>query len=468
MKKKKQFLFLLYALSNASVSDLFRWFVCFFDKEEKLTQSDIEDLLVQWGLGNILYYRSSSGYEERRFIPSYFLNILRKRYKEKIPLEEKQVESFFKNLLISNIKLLERCSKETIPVLENRMGRITQISPLIVESSKSYFGISPFALEKIKELIKAKKQDLTKKWKEKFSDILNFFTEENYPFVDLRSIFDIEGAYCWEVKYVETPEKTPISVSILLSPYIFPLDRYSDILGEMRRMSSSPLNLIFLLKETLPAITNALSHIASQKYLIFLFEEKSQKFYVIERGTLLEETSFAVDSFLSKFLPFLEKQIQIGRTFPDYLENYMENLKLFNKFPRLVSARNHLLKVEPKLRESIRSKLRENLGTLWKDKIMEMNPSLVKKCENVIKKRLDKEKAKDFLDGATLGELIGIAENFPNIFDVNKDIIKGFLNILNQHRKVLEHPFEEPKEDLDEKTFKSLTAALEYIESVIC
>jgi len=42
------------------------------------------------------------------------------------------------------------------------------------------------------------------------------------------------------------------------------------------------------------------------------------------------------------------------------------------------------------------------------------------------------------------------------------------LNILNQHRKILEHPLEEPKDDLDEKTFKSFNAALDYVENVIC
>jgi hypothetical protein len=224
------------------------------------------------------------------------------------------------------------------------------------------------------------------------------------------------------------------------------------------------------LKETLPTVIEATTRVISQKYLIFLYEERSEKFYVIEKlmTTLSDDVSFTIDSFLSNFLPFLERTIEIGKTFPGNLKEYMENLKYFSKFPRFISIRNRILKVEPKLRESIRKKLYEKVGAQWKDKILERNPNLVRKCENILKKRIDKEKAKDFLDGMSLGELISILEIFPKIFDLEENIVKGFLNILIQHRNLLEHPLEEPKEDIDEKTFKSLTATLDYIENVIC
>ena len=112
--------------------------------------------------------------------------------------------------------------------------------------------------------------------------------------------------------------------------------------------------------------------------------------------------------------------------------------------------------------------MNERLGNSWKEKVYEKAPSIVKKCENTIRKRPDKEKAKDFLDGATLGELTNIIEIFSDIFDFNINLIKGFLNILNQHRKILIHPLkEEPEKDLDEKTYKKISAALDYIESII-
>jgi len=468
-KEKKRFLFLLYALNyTTSALELHRWFSSFFDKEEILPQQNTENSLIRWGLGNFLHYRTSSGYVERQFIVSYWLNNLRKRFKEKIPIQEKQIEKFFKGLLLDNIKLLEKCSKQTPSVVYNTLGRITQTAPLIVESSKSYFGISPFALDKIKELIKAEKENLTETWKEKFSEVLNSFVKQNYPYAELKSILDVEGAHCWEIRYVETPEKTPISITVVLSPYLFPVTQYSTILDEVKRTSSSPLNMIFLIKETLPTVADVFKYV-SKRNLVFLFDEDSQSFYLMERSAKLpEDVSLSVDVFLSNFLPFLEKEIQIGKTLPAYLKDYMENLRYLNKYPRLVSTRNSMLKVEPKLRESIREKLSKKYGDQWKEKVTETFSESIRKWESKIQKRLDREKARDFLDGTTLGELVNVAEAFHEIFVLDKNLVKGFLNILNQHRKVLEHPFTEPVEDLDEKTFKSIMFALDYIETVIC
>lgn len=468
-KEKKRFLFLLYALLHTkSVIDLHRWFSSFFDKEEILPQQNTEDSLVRWGLGNFLHYRTTGGYVERQFKVSYLLDNLRKRFKEMIPIQERQIEDFFKGLLLDNIKLLEKCGKQTPPVFYNTLGRITQTAPLIVESSKSYFGISPFVLDKIKELIKAEKENLTEKWRKKFSEVLNSFVKQNYPYAELKSILDVEGAHCWEIRYVETPEKTPISITVVLSPYLFPVTQYSTILDEVRRTSSSPLNMIFLIKETLPTVADVFRYV-SKRNLVFLFDEGSQSFYLMERSEKLpEEVSLSIDAFLSNFLPFLEKEIQIGKTLPTYLKDYMENLKYFNKYPRLVSIRNSMLKIEPKLRESIREKLSKKHGDQWKEKVTEKFSGSIRKWENKIQQRLDREKARDFLDGTTLGELVNVAEAFHDAFGLDKNLVKGFLNILNQHRKVLEHPFTEPVEDLDEKTFKSIMFALEYIETVVC
>ena len=466
---KKRFLFLLYALLyTKSVIDLHRWFSSFFDKEEILPQLNTEDSLVRWGLGNFLHYRTTSGYVERQFVVSHLLDNLRKRFKEKIPIEEKQIEDFFKGLLLDNIKLLEKCSKQTPPVFYNTLGRITQTAPLIVESSKSYFGISPFALDNIKELIKAEKENLTEKWKEKFYKVLNSFVKQNYPYAELKSILDVEGAYCWEIRYVETPEKAPISTTVVLSPYLFPVTPYSTILDEVRRTSSSPLNMIFLIKETLPTIADVLRYV-SKRNLVFLFDEGSQSFYLMERSAKLsEDVSLSVDAFLSNFLPFLEKEIQIGKTLPAYLKDSMENLKYFNKYPRLVSIHNNMLRVEPKLRESVREKLRKKYGDRWKEKVAGRFSNLIKKWGNRIQKRPDREKAKDFLDGTTLGELVNVAEAFHDVFDLDKNLVTGFLSILNRYRKILEHPFVEPAEDLHEKTFKNIKTTLEYVENVIC
>lgn len=469
-KEKQQFLFLMYALHYTnSIEDLRKWFTCFFDKEEKLTQYEIKDRLVRLGLGNILYYRSAKGHVSCEFVPFHLLDVLRKRFEERIPVKEKKVERFFETLTLETIKLLEKCLKEPIPVLENKMERITQNAPLIVENSKSYFGISPFALDKIEEMIKAKKVELTKEWRERFNEILTTFIGETYPLAELKSIFDIEGAYCWEIRYAEAPEGPLITVTLLLAPYLFSLDRYSTILDEMKRMASSPLTLIFLIKETLPNIMEAFRYTYSQRNFIFFFEEKVKKFYVIERsGDLPKDVLLVTESFLSKFLPFLEKRIQISMTLSTYLKDYFENIRYFNQFPRLVLIRNKILNLEPKLRESIREKLRNKFGDQWKEKVSEKFPEQVKKWKNVIESRSDKNKAKDFLDGTTLGELVSITSSFPDIFELEENIVKGFLNLFNKHRKVLEHPFTQLKEDLEETTYKELNIVLEYIENVVC
>jgi len=183
---------------------------------------------------------------------------------------------------------LERCAKEAVPVIERRLGNVTQTAPLIVEASKSYFAISPFALNKFKELIKVKKAELTRSWKEKFDNILNSFVIEAHPYAELKFMFEIEGAYCWEIRYTDAPEREPISVGILLSPYIFTISGYSTILDEMKRVVSSQLNLVFLIKETLPTVTECFKYV-SQRNIIFLLDEKGEKFYLIEKSVKLSE-----------------------------------------------------------------------------------------------------------------------------------------------------------------------------------
>ena len=49
-------------------------------------------------------------------------------------------------------------------------------------------------------------------------------------------------------------------------------------------------------------------------------------------------------------------------------------------------------------------------------------------------------------------------------WDISIDI---FLEIINQYMKMLEHPLEEPKNDLDSRMYEKLKAALEYIEKFI-
>lgn len=468
--EKRKFLFLLYTLKyTSSVMEIHKWFLCFFDKEETSSKNDIRDILVEFGLGNTLYYKpAKGGYEEDKFVPFCFRENLYKKFEKEVPIKDKQIEEFFDELSLDNVKLLDKCLMGTVPLLESRIGKITQASPLMFETSKSYSAVSPFALNTCRELTKAKKLELTKEWKEKFDKILNSFVKKVYPYAELKVIFEIDGAYCWEFRYTDTIENESVSISILLSPYLFTTSRYSAVLDEMRR-TNSQLNLIFLIRETFPTVTESFRY-ARQKNLVFLLDEKGEKFYAMERSEKLpEDKGLAIDSFLSRFLPVLKNELQISKTWPSHLKEYIENLEYLNQFPRLIKIKNRTCDIQPKLRKTIRERFEKNVGTLWKEKVREKMSKDVKKFEGVIESRLDKEDVKDFLDGATLGELVGIMRTFSHVLNVEKDEM-AHLNVITQHRKILEHPLKEIKDqkDLDEKLYKKLKITLDYIEEVIC
>ena len=467
-EERNRFLFLLYVLSKTSnLSDIRRWHACFFDKEERITDDEMRHMLVRLGLGNILYYRSSSGYAQDRFVPSFFLTNLRERFRDKVPVGEKQVEEFFSKLSLSDIRLLELCSKGSVPVLENRVGRITQTFPLVVEASRSYFAISPFAIGKLKELIEARKLGLTREWKKTFDEVLSSFVKESYPCAELKVVFEEKGAYCWEIRYVESPERGPISIGVLLAPYIFKITPYSTILDEARRQLSSRLNLIFLIKETLPTVADSLRYV-NEKNLIFLLNEREEKFYVVERsGKLHENEELLVNEFLSRFLPLIERKVRISRTWPPHLKDYLENLKYLNKFPRLVNLRISIPSIELELRRSLREKLERTFGEKWIEEVRGRLPGDVEKLERIARKRPDKEEIRDFLDGATLGELIKILRTFAKELNMDRSGVEH-LNLITQHRKIFEHPIKDRESDIDEETYRKLKIALKYVKEVIC
>jgi hypothetical protein len=188
----------------------------------------------------------------------------------------------------------------------------------------------------------------------------------------------------------------------------------------------------------------------------------------MERSAKLpDHKMFLIDSFLSRFLPSLEKELRIIRTWPKDLGEYMENLRYFNQFQKLTILRNRILRIEPKLRNTIRAKLQSKFGEQWQEKVREKLQEKVKKLEQVIKERPDKEEIKDFLDGATLGELTEIMRTFPDALDIDKNST-NFLNMITQNRKALEHPLKNLESDIDEKSYKTVKIALDYIEEVIC
>lgn len=90
----------------------------------------------------------------------------------------------------------------------------------------------------------------------------------------------------------------------------------------------------------------------------------------------------------------------------------------------------------------------------------------IEKFEKVIESRLDKSKTRDFLDGATLGELIDISNQFAPLMKEDK-LGKEMFNLLLQHRKILEHPIEKLENDVDEETYNKVSLSIEYLEKIL-
>nr|MDO8062342.1 hypothetical protein [Candidatus Freyrarchaeum guaymaensis] len=290
---------------------------------------------------------------------------------------------------------------------------------------------------------------------------------ESYPCAELKVVFEEEGAYCWEIRYVESPEREPISIGVLLAPYIFKITQYSTILDEARRHLSSRLNLIFFIKETLPAVVDSLRYV-NEKNLIFLLNEREEKFYVAERsGRLHENEELLVNEFLSRFLPLIERKVGISGTWPPSLKDYLENLKYLNKFPRLVDLRISVPNIELELRRSLREKLERTFGEKWIEEVKGRLPRDVEKLERTARKRLDKGEIRDFLDGGALGELIKILRTFAEELNIDRSGLEH-LNLITQHRKLFEHPVKDRESDIDEETYRKLKIALKYVKEVIC
>ena len=122
-----------------------------------------------------------------------------------------------------------------------------------------------------------------------------------------------------------------------------------------------------------------------------------------------------------------------------------------------MALRNKIPEIERKFRDVLRKNLEENLGKEWKEILRQRKTNKVKQFEKVIDGRLDKSKAKDFLD-ATLGDLIDISNEFTQLMKEDK-LGKEMFNVLLQHRKILEHPIEKLENYIDEK----LLIKLDYV-----
>lgn len=315
-RDKEKFLFILYSLlrllplilvfTEDTIKYLHKWFMCFFDKEEKSDVRDFKDLMIKFGIGNDLFYRSARGNWRGEFILFTFIHELGERYIKEIPVNENQIKEFFDNLEIDDIKLLEKLLKAHEYVFsKSEYGELHHTAPLIFESSRNYSAISPFAIDKLDKLIKDKKIEIIKSWEEKLNEVLNSFVEENYLQTELKCIYQFDGAKCWEIKYTSNIHMEPIRSYVLLTPYIFP--SVIEKMRELQKNNPSQLKLIFVIIEKLPAITEAIKDL-KEKAIIFIYNNRKQKFQIIENHA---KTTFIINEFISKLMPKIKDKFEI-------------------------------------------------------------------------------------------------------------------------------------------------------------
>jgi len=469
---RKKFIFFLLSLEKQNLLEKF-W--CFFDKEESVKKTDLNNILIRWGLGNPLFYRSSSGHEETEFVLSPFLSVLREKLKEELYVSEKNVEAFFSKLSVNDIKLLEKCIIND-GILNCREGKCLLEEPSLVESSRSFWAIWPPAINEFKQLIVWKKRDETSNIAKALGSILSSFANANFPFASVRSVFEIDGAYAWHIDFASQPTKPPIRVDILLAPWLFPLDNYRDILNEFLSKSILPdLVFLFFMHENLPTLSNKLSAMGSlQKWFVFI-QTPDEEFYPLEFGDIRKEVKDVANEFLIAFLPYFFKELKISNKWKSPVTEKMEIYALLKENTQVLEILLEGLNSQPIVTNFLRNSLRRKFGGStgkWKEIMIQRNifgEKRLKKWENQSKRRLHR---KDFLDGATFGEVIGIFERLPELLEeipTNKELLLSSLNILNKWRKELwGHPLQEvAKIQLNKEQYEGIKRALKNVREIL-
>jgi hypothetical protein len=470
-ENKKKFIFLLLSLEKQRYLEKFH---CFFDKEEKVNQYALNDILVEWGLGNVLFYRSSGGYERSELVLSPFLPDLRERLKENFYVNKTDIETFFSKLSVDDIKLIEKCII-CDGILENKEGKCLQEKRFLIESSRSFWAIWPPAINEFKELITSKKIDETKELVKAINSILCSFAKDNFPLVSVRTTFELEGAYAWHLDFVSQPTKSPISVDILVTPWLFPVTTYKDIFDEFWSRTSLPhLVFLFFAHENLPTLSAKFSKLYGLTKWYSFVQTPDNDLYPVEFGAIKEEAKDTINDFLTAFLPYLSRELKISTQWKSITAEKMQLYSLLKQNPNILEILIEGLDAQSIITSFLRDGLRRKFGESaekWKEIIIQkgiFGDDKVKKWENQAKNRLY---TKDFLDGATFGEIIGIISGIPELLEdmpTSKELFLSSLDILNKWRKELwGHPTEMvAKIHLTKEQYEGIKRALKNVKEM--
>jgi hypothetical protein len=132
------------------------------------------------------------------------------------------------------------------------------------------------------------------------------------------------------------------------------------------------------------------------------------------------------------------------------------------------------LNIQPIVADFLREGLRRKFGESpeqWKEMLIQrgiLGDNIIKEWENKVKSRLY---VKDFLDGATFGEIIGIIRGLPELLEdipTNRELLLSSLNILNKWRKELwGHPTETvAKIHLTKEQYEGIKRALKNVGEI--
>jgi hypothetical protein len=468
---QKKFIFLLLSLEKERCLDKFH---CFFDKEETVNQETLNDIVVGWGLGNVLFYRSSGGYERFELVLSPFLPHLREKLRENFYVDKKDIEAFFSNLNVDDIRLIEKCIIQG-GILESKEGKCLQEKRFLIESSRSFWAIWPPAINEFKELITSKKRDETKELVKAINSILSSFAKDNFPLVSVRPTLELDGAYAWHLDFVSQPTKPPVSVDILVAPWLFPVSVYRDILDEFwSRISLPHIVFLFFAHENFPTLSTKFSKLSGLTKWYSFIQMPGNEFYPIEFGSIREEMKDAINDFLAAFLPYLFRDLRISTQWKSITAEKMQLYLLLKENPKVLELIIEGLDTQPIVTDFLRDGLRRKFGgstEKWKEEIIQrriFGENIVKKWEDRAKNRLY---AKDFLDGATFGEIIGIIGGLPELLEgmpTNKELFLSSLNVLNKWRNELwGHPVERvAKVQLTKEQHEGIKRALKNVKDI--
>jgi len=468
-KQKEYFMFLLHALlKKGGSSQVIKWFKEYFGLD--ILEREVEDILVKYGLADILFWRHSRDryYTAEILVPFAFLKELANLKLFRNPLAQEDIDSLVSKLTIIEIKCLEEALKRTDhPTVhfggEGVPGLLVKLeNKLMYSIDKKWhkLSLSPFILDMLESKIVKLKEEITKDITEKLIKVLNNLVLRSHEVtvgaVTWQYVFDYEGAHGFLVKYSLDPMESPLEVGVAIIPYVFHISHQETISHYIEEKLRTPYKIVFVEKEPIITLTRDLSWLGG---ITTVFLKEKDEYALMQIGTttwLRSPHREWYSIFLKEFIEEIKRQgIEVSA------EQHL--LVPLPKFPRLEHARRELLELEPYLRSILRQKLKEMYGSTWIKELYNKVPGIMRDLE--IKCKKIRRKITDILDCTDLGTIYALLKQLKEL-DILEPSDIELLRILKDRRNELVHLKEEDlKKDLEEEKYRMIIANVRYIKS---